>query len=338
MGLELLESDLKPPVTRDTMGPDGNRTEKVVSRDDLDFWHTVTVDIRENTQVAVSILNDLLNYDKLETGTMNLEVERVPVWDLIISTVNQFRIQAVNRHINMNVTIEPPRLGIDDSHDVEGGRGSAAAASERVNVLGDDVRLSQVIRNLISNALKFTPADGTINVSVMHIPDGLPGAKLLPDVETDSAGGGGKAGGDNNAKKGGRGEDSCSPQRAGSIRISVKDTGVGMTKDQLALLFGEGIQFDANRLQHGGGSGLGLSIAKVRKSNFSKHRDGVHVRRKACSNTVSNKLSFVVAIFLSLRALWNNTKASSGLNRKVTATERRSSSNCLCTISRLPKV
>jgi hypothetical protein len=49
---------------------------------------------------------------------------------------------------------------------------------------------------------------------------------------------------------------------AGSIQIRVKDEGVGLEKDQLALIFSsEGIQFNANQLQHGGGSGLGLAIA-----------------------------------------------------------------------------
>ena len=46
------------------------------------------------------------------------------------------------------------------------------------------------------------------------------------------------------------------------MEISVKDNGVGLSKDRLALLFTEGLQFDANKLQAGGGSGLGLCITK----------------------------------------------------------------------------
>ena len=49
---------------------------------------------------------------------------------------------------------------------------------------------------------------------------------------------------------------------AGSIRISVKDNGAGLRQDQLRHLFKEGVQFDANKLQAGGGSGLGLFITK----------------------------------------------------------------------------
>ena len=50
--------------------------------------------------------------------------------------------------------------------------------------------------------------------------------------------------------------------RAGALVLTVTDTGVGLTKDQLESVFFEGAQFNRNRLQGGGGSGLGLSIAK----------------------------------------------------------------------------
>ena len=51
------------------------------------------------------------------------------------------------------------------------------------------------------------------------------------------------------------GQVACTHPRAGSIEIRVKDSGVGLTKEQLQRLFREGVQFDANRLPHGGGSG-----------------------------------------------------------------------------------
>ena len=50
--------------------------------------------------------------------------------------------------------------------------------------------------------------------------------------------------------------------RAGSVRISVTDSGAGLSPDQLAHICSEGVQFNANELQAGGGSGLGLYISK----------------------------------------------------------------------------
>ena len=57
-------------------------------------------------------------------------------------------------------------------------------------------------------------------------------------------------------------ESNCNLPRAGSIVLEVTDSGVGMTAKQLAKVFEEGTQFNVNRLQAGGGSGLGLCISK----------------------------------------------------------------------------
>ena len=154
-------------------------------------------------------------------------------------SVHQFQIQAANRKISLDLNVEAVIPSTDDQKDIESG-GSSTRIPNAAIVLGDYVKLGQVMRNLISNALKFTSEDGEIEVSVCHVPGGLPDATpVLLEGEM----------------KGSR----C---RAGGIRIAVKDSGTGLTKDQLQQLFAEGVQFDANRLQHGGGSGLGLNIAK----------------------------------------------------------------------------
>jgi signal transduction histidine kinase len=232
MGLDLLESEFRNlKGNKDDIGD-----EEKVNEEDVDFWQNVTVDVKENANIAVTILDDLLNYDKLETGAMKLETGTVFIWDLILKTANQFQIQAVNKNIDLKINLEKPEP-LKDSSDLEAG---TRDVFEILNVVGDDVRLSQVIRNLISNALKFTPPDGTIEVTASHVKNGLPKAQPLI-VE---------------------GEVACTHPRAGSFRLSVKDSGVGLSEEQLQLLFTEGVQFDANKLQHGGGSGLGLCIAK----------------------------------------------------------------------------
>jgi signal transduction histidine kinase len=226
MGLELLQAELKAPK-----GLDGDL--KVAQEEDFNFWLNVTDDTNENAHAAVEILNDLLNYDKLETGTLELETAPVLIWDLVEKTISQFGIQAVNRKVELRLDMERPSG--ETIPDVE-----ATESIDPYNVIGDSIRLSQVLRNVISNALKFTMEDGLIQVTVRYNPTGLPDA--IPMLLEDEA--------------------VPSHNRAGSISISVKDSGVGLSRDQLDRLFSEGVQFDANRLQHGGGSGLGLSIAK----------------------------------------------------------------------------
>jgi signal transduction histidine kinase len=90
-------------------------------------------------------------------------------------------------------------------------------------VRGDAFKLAQVIRNLLSNAIKFSPEGGQVDV----------GLKIYDTVE-----------------------------RGRCVRLSVKDNGAGISKQNIKKLFGQYVQFNAAQLQKGKGSGLGLWITK----------------------------------------------------------------------------
>lgn len=72
---------------------------------------------------------------------------------------------------------------------------------------------------------------------------------------------------------------SCPYDRAGAMRLSVKDSGAGLSTEELARIFGEGVQFNANALQAGQGSGLGLFITKgiieKHQGTIKVHSDGL---------------------------------------------------------------
>ena len=87
----------------------------------------------------------------------------------------------------------------------------------------DPIKLTVVFRNLFSNAIKFSQKDGEVEVRVKR-------------------------------------EASLAGQEF--VTVSVRDTGAGLSKENLGKLFQEGMQFNANKLQAGGGSGLGLYITK----------------------------------------------------------------------------
>ena len=223
LGLELLLSDLG---SVDSKADDGNyepetKKEPTPNSNVLASALSMVDDILENANNAVGILNDLLNYDKMEHGTLTLELGAVAIWDVISRTVSSFDLQAQKRSIELTCRIDSPQ---NEEYD-----------QARLKVWGDDIRIRQVVRNIVSNSLKFCPeGNGKIVVSLTHNPDGLPNAVLPRSGIVDAA--------TSNTLI-------CTYPRAGSIRISVSDNGVGMSDAQLQRLFQEGVQFEPNKLQ-----------------------------------------------------------------------------------------
>jgi signal transduction histidine kinase len=130
----------------------------------LSYQHLAD-EIIESSESAVEVLNDLLNYDKIEVGTLKLDVCYFNVRDLVQKTVSAMQVQAQQKGITLDFSScahcadglgdsLPPDL---EAGDVEGWRSWT--------IIGDNARIGQVLRNLISNALKFTPADREVSIS-----------------------------------------------------------------------------------------------------------------------------------------------------------------------------
>jgi signal transduction histidine kinase len=243
LGLELLHAELSA-CSRE---PNDSSAKREVEKDAMDSqWVHMVADIlenaAENANNAVGILNDLLNYDKIEQGTFKLDIGTVDIWSLVKSTVSAFRIQAEKRNIALELTLAsskpdaksesvgPPLLPepIEPTQSVN---------LSHLNVYGDNIRLQQVLRNLISNALKFSPEfTGVIQVTSSYKADGLMHTTTTTTFNAATAAAASKV-------------DGCHHPRAGSIVIVVQDNGVGMTREQLSRLFHEGVQFDPNKHQ-----------------------------------------------------------------------------------------
>jgi signal transduction histidine kinase/CheY-like chemotaxis protein/HPt (histidine-containing phosphotransfer) domain-containing protein len=153
------------------------------------------------SKALLNILNDVLDYSKVEAGHMLLEVRELSLETLLANAASLFAHQAEQKGLEFILDI-PPDLP--------------------TQVLGDPLRLTQVLSNLLSNALKFT-SEGSVTLSAR--------------TERTSA-------------------QMC------RVRFSIADSGIGMNRSQIAQLFKPFTQADASVTRKYGGTGLGLSICK----------------------------------------------------------------------------
>jgi signal transduction histidine kinase len=108
------------------------------------------------------------------------------------------------------------------------------------SLYGDDQRLSQVIVNLLSNAVKFTPEQGRVSLEASLDTEGPVAPEGEPSAAPASSPGG----------------DRC------VIRVSVADSGIGISAEQQSRLFSSFVQADSSTSRKYGGTGLGLAISK----------------------------------------------------------------------------
>ena len=278
------------------------------------LWLQLIDDIAQSAENAICVLNDLMSYDKLDTGTLMIERELLPIWELIRHTIHPFTVQAKAKNIELELifvetkssktthctvvdehptssrtavtfashgTQHSPRLAIPtedplESVDVELGEvdGNNHVNVDQQIVLGDKAKLSQVIRNLISNALKFTPSGGKVTIHI-HWEDHSCPDHVFQLLQIDANGGEGSS-------KKQDDQDKIDIQHllvCGKLILSVTDTGAGMSQDNLSHLFQEGVQFNPGKLQAGQGSGLGLWISKgivgLHRGKLSASSEGV---------------------------------------------------------------
>ncbi len=162
--------------------------------------------IEKSSKGLLTMLNEILDFSKMEAGKLNLDPQNECLHD-IIEDVISFMAPAAHGKL-----LEIAHLIYDDVPK---------------NIVVDGQRLKQILTNLLSNAIKFT-SYGSIAVRVM--------------LEADEG-----ITKDNNQL---------------TLKISVTDTGIGLSETQQQSLFHAFSQIDSSRTRKNGGSGLGLAICK----------------------------------------------------------------------------
>ena len=163
--------------------------------------------IRESSNNLSVIVNDVLDVSKINAGKMELEYIDFDFYSKVEASTGIFIPKAEEKGIQLNVSIDPqiPKY-----------------------LIGDPTRLSQVIINLVSNALKFTDRGGKINVSVESL-----------ERQYDHV----------------------------IFKLSVSDSGIGLSQEEQVKIFEAYSQATTSTTRKSGGTGLGLTISsKIVKS------------------------------------------------------------------------
>ncbi|HMG05523.1 MAG TPA: response regulator, partial [Chthoniobacterales bacterium] len=181
--------------------PDGNLTAKQV-----EFART----IRGSGKDLLKLINDILDLSKIESGTVTLDVGEVRFEEMRQTMERTFRHVAEGKGVSFNIDIEE---------------------SVPVAVHTDAQRLDQVLKNLLSNAFKFTER-GYVNLRVTPVTEGwTPENVNLNRAET-------------------------------VLAFSVSDSGIGIPLDKQTTIFEPFLQADGSTSRKYGGTGLGLAISR----------------------------------------------------------------------------
>lgn len=157
--------------------------------------------IQSSSQALLGIINDILDFSKIEAGKLDIEDVPFNLEDVFLDLTSMLSSRAKSKHTEVAIH---------------------CTSSVPKHLIGDPLRLNQVLTNLASNAVKFTE-EGEVVVKVTH-----------ERVKANQV----------------------------RIKVAVKDTGIGMSPEQTATLFNSFSQADTSTTRNYGGTGLGLAISK----------------------------------------------------------------------------
>ncbi len=157
--------------------------------------------INRSATALLSIINDILDFSKIEAGKLDMEDVNFDLQDVLDHVANVIALKANEKNLEFLIVSKP---------------------NLHTALIGDPLRLGQVLINLANNAVKFTESgDITIHINELE--------RTKYQI---------------------------------TLGFEVKDTGIGMTKSQLQRLFQSFSQADSSTTRKYGGTGLGLSISK----------------------------------------------------------------------------
>jgi PAS domain S-box-containing protein len=173
--------------------------------------------VKKSADSLLAVINDILDFSKVEAGRLELDTVAFSLRDHIGDTLNTLAPRAYQKGLEL---------------------ASHLAADVPETVLGDPLRLGQILVNLVGNALKFTErGEVVVMVSRAQLKDGKSQHEHTPNGNS-------------------RQSEIC------DLHFSVRDTGIGVSPDKRDLIFDPFTQADGSTTRQFGGTGLGLAIAR----------------------------------------------------------------------------
>jgi CheY-like chemotaxis protein/CHASE3 domain sensor protein len=216
----------------------------------------------------LNLINEILDLSKVESGRMELDIFEFPVTEINSEIMSMFSEVAKNKSVDFNIRHNEKELS---------------------TLVTDKQRLEQILRNLLSNAFKFTGKGGQVTLDIYKASAGISfkNSKLknVPDV----------------------------------VAFSVTDTGIGIPEDKLDIVFEAFQQADGSTKRKYGGTGLGLSISRE-LANALGGEIHAHSKEGAGSTfTLYLPLKFDAAVMTPLeRSVQVKTKSSEPIREQTT--------------------
>ncbi|MGQ4645924.1 ATP-binding protein [Lyngbya aestuarii] len=188
--------------------------ERIIDQPSFSYIQSISA----SGKMLLTLINDILDLSKIEAGKLNLDYEPINFLRLLQEIQQIFQLKATEKGIALFVEIQ---------------------GSIPTGMLFDEVRLRQILFNLISNAIKFTER-GEVKISVhCHLEDKEDKEEFIAPESYNT-----------------------SPPSSISLTIAVSDTGIGIAPEQQQLIFEPFVQSSGQYLNKYEGTGLGLAISK----------------------------------------------------------------------------
>jgi signal transduction histidine kinase/ligand-binding sensor domain-containing protein/DNA-binding response OmpR family regulator len=198
-----ISHEFRTPLTL-ILGP----AEKIISDTSDDIKKDANI-IKRNSRRLLQLINQLLDLSKLESGKLKLEASKGNIVSFVKGVALSFESLAESKDITLKLLSE----------------------KDFIELYFDREKMMKILTNLLSNAFKFTPEEGTVTVSINSKPPFHP-----PFIKGGNEG--------------------------GSVEIKIKDTGIGIPQEEIPKLFDRFYQVDSSFTKEHEGTGIGLALTK----------------------------------------------------------------------------